>query len=99
MKFSWLQGAGAAACPQLPLTGAARRGHRLTAHPRGGSARHPHTPLLALDAPALTGPRCRSATSPSQPARLTSALGLARPGYWRIRLKTPGLAYTIPEPP
>lgn len=83
--------------PSCPLTGAARRGHRLTAHPLGCAAPgHPPHPA--------PGPGCsrthRVPLPPPPPPPLSQpALRLTRPDYWRIRLKTPVFGHTILEPP
>lgn len=93
-------GAGAAACPQLcPHRCCQERALAHSASPGVPAPGIPHTPLLSLDAPALSGPAATPSSSPSQPARLTSALGLTRPEYRRIRFKTPVLPYTVLEPP
>lgn len=88
MKFSWLQGAGAAACPQLSPDRCCQE--RASAHSASSGVAAPASPhpLLALDRS-----RCHPLLPPlSQPGWHRA---LTRPDYWKIRLKTPVLVYTI----
>lgn len=84
--------------PSCALAGAARRGHWLTAHPLECQPQASPTPAPVPGCSRTLGPDATPSSSPSQPARLTSALGLTRPEYRRIRFKTPVLPYTMLEP-